>query len=127
MATDDVMRFFALWMLTHETADEGLKAAVERGAKGGSEGMTGGPDAFVDGLSAMVAEEKEKLKAELAAGSVQRPDADEQRVALDELRFEVAAVRGRVDEMVGMLETVLAKLGAPNESAAPGGPGSARG
>jgi hypothetical protein len=121
MATDDVMRFFALWMLTHETADEGLKAAVERGEKGGPEGMTGGPDAFVDGLSAMVAEEKEKLKAELAAGRVERPDVDEQKIALDELRFEVAAMRGRMDEMAGMLETVLAKLGAP------GAPASAKG
>ncbi len=65
--TDDVMRFFAAWMLTHEAADEGLKVAVERGEAGGADGMAGGPDAFVDGLAAMVAEEKEKLKRELEA------------------------------------------------------------
>jgi hypothetical protein len=119
MATDDVMRFFALWMLTHETADEGLKAAVKRGAETGPGGMTGGPDAFVDGLAAMVEDEKERLKAELAAGGVERPDADEQKVALDELRFEVSALRGRLDEMAGMLETVVART-APAASSARG-------
>jgi len=112
MPTDDVMRFFALWMLTHEAADEGLKAAVERGASATAEGMSGGPDAFVDGLAAMVAEEKERLKAELAAGAVRQPDRDEERLALDELRFEVASLRGRIDEVAGMLETVVAKLDA---------------
>jgi hypothetical protein len=108
--TDDVMRFFALWMLTHETADEGLKAAVARGEEGGPAGMEGGPDAFVDGLAAMVATEKEKMKAELAAGAVERPSEDEQKIALQELRFEVAEMRGRMDALTGTLETVLAKL-----------------
>ncbi|HEY3318304.1 MAG TPA: hypothetical protein VGK50_07780 [Coriobacteriia bacterium] len=112
MPTDDIMRFFALWMLTHETADEGLKAAVERGASVTPEGMSGGPDAFVDGLAAMVAQEKERLKAELASGAVKREDAEAQRVALEELRFEVASLRGRTDELAGMLETALAKLDA---------------
>jgi hypothetical protein len=112
MPTDDVMRFLALWMLVHETADEGMKAAVRRGEEEPAEGMTGGPDAFVDGLAAMVAEEKERLKAELAAGTVRREDADTQRVALDELGFEVAALRGRIDELAGMLETAVAKIDA---------------
>jgi hypothetical protein len=113
MATDDVMRFFALWMLTHETADEGLKAAVKRGVEGGPDGMEGGPDAFVDGLAALVEDEKERLKAELASGRLEGPNVDEQKIALDEVRYEVAELRGRIDEMSGMLETVLAKLGAP--------------
>lgn len=112
MATDDVMRFFALWMLTHETADEGLKAAVARGEGGGPAGMEGGPDAFVDGLAAMVATEKEKLKAELTAGAVERPGADEHKIALEELRFEMAEMRGRMDALTGTLETVLAKFDA---------------
>jgi hypothetical protein len=116
MATDDVMRFFALWMLTHEAADEGLKAAVQRGEDEGREGMTGGPDAFVDGLAAMVAEEKERLKAELAEGRVERPSEDEQRIALEELRFEVSEMRGRIDEFGGTLDTILAKLDAPLRS-----------
>lgn len=114
MPTDDVMRFFALWMLTHEAADEGLKAAVRRGEEVTPEGMSGGPDAFVDGLAAMVADEKERLKAELAAGTVKREDAEAQRVAIDELRFEVASLRGRIDELAGMLETAIAKLDTAN-------------
>ncbi|GAB4290334.1 MAG: hypothetical protein Kow0067_16650 [Coriobacteriia bacterium] len=112
--TDDVMRFFAAWMLTHETADEGLKAAVERGEKGGAEGMSGGPDAFVDGLAAMVAEEKERLKAELEArarGEV--PPVEEKRdPVLDEIRFEVGELRGRLDNLESMLESILARLEA---------------
>lgn len=111
--TDDVMRFFAAWMLTHEVADEGLKAAVARGDSGGPEGMGGGPDAFVDGLAAMVAEEKERLKAALEARARGEEVADETQhdPALDEVRFEVAELRGRLDNIEGMLETVLRKLG----------------
>jgi hypothetical protein len=112
MPTDDIMRFFALWMLTHETADEGLKAAVRRGQETTPEGMSGGPDAFVDGLAAMVEHEKERLKAELSAGTVRAEGPDEQKAALEELRFEVAALRGRMDELAGMLETAIAKLDA---------------
>lgn len=111
--TDDVMRFFAAWMLTHEAADEGLKAAIVRGDTGGPEGMTGGPDAFVDGLAAMVAEEKERLKRDLEARArgeeveVEKPSDP----ALAELRFEVSELRGRLDNIETMLETVLRKLG----------------
>ena len=112
--TDDVMRFFAAWMLTHEAADEGLKAAVDRGGSGGLEGMSGGPDAFVDGLAAMVAEEKEKLKAELAARARgESLDSDEHAdPALEEIRFEVSEIRGRMDNLESMLETILRKLDA---------------
>jgi hypothetical protein len=111
--TDDVMRFFAAWMLTHETADEGLKAAVLRGEEGGPEGMGGGPDAFVDGLAAMVAEEKERLKAELEARARGEEVAEEKRdPALEELRFEVAEMRGRLDSIEAMLETLVRKMSA---------------
>jgi hypothetical protein len=112
MPTDDIMRFFALWMLTHEAADEGLKAAVRRGAAETAEGMSGGADAFVDGLASMVADEKERLKAELAAGTLRQEASDATKVALEELRFEVASLRGRVDELGGMLQTAVAKLDA---------------
>jgi hypothetical protein len=111
--TDDVMRFFAAWMLTHEAADEGLKAAVDRGESGGPEGMTGGPDAFVDGLAAMVAEEKEKLKRELEARARGESVAIEKAPdpALDEIRFEVAELRGRLDNIEGLLEAIVRKMG----------------
>ena len=111
--TDDVMRFFAAWMLTHEAADEGLKAAVLRGVEGAPEGMSGGADAFVDGLAAMVAEEKEKLKRDLEARARGEEVAIEQQPdpALDELRFEVAELRGRLDNIESLLESLLRKLG----------------
>ena len=67
------MRFMASWALVHETADEGWKAAVERGSGQATGDMQSGPEAFVDGLSAMIAEEKERLKAELASGKVAAP------------------------------------------------------
>ena len=65
---EDFMRFLASWALVHETADEGWKAAVARGAAQEPGDMDSGPEAFVDGLSAIIAERKERLKAELAAG-----------------------------------------------------------
>jgi len=112
--TDDVMRFFAAWMLTHEVADEGLKAAVDPGTAAGPEGMGGGSDAFVDGLAAMVAEEKERLKAELAARARGEAPAMTTQAdpALDELKFEVAALRGRLDAIEGTLDAIARKLGA---------------
>ncbi len=111
--TDDVMRFFAAWMLTHEAADEGLKAAVLRGEQGGAEGMAGGPDAFVDGLAAMVAEEKERLKRDLEARARGEEVAIEKQPdpALEEVHFEVAELRGRLDNIESLLESLLRKLG----------------
>ncbi|KAF0206988.1 MAG: hypothetical protein Q8S43_02905 [Actinomycetota bacterium] len=112
--TDNVMSFFAAWMLTHEVADEGLKAAVLRGEDGGPEGMGGGPDAFVNGLAAMVAEEKEKLKRDLEARARGEEVAIEQQTdpAFEELRFEVGELRGRLDNIEGLLETLVRKSGS---------------
>jgi len=111
--TDDVMRFFATWLFTHEAADEEIKAAIRRGIAEGPEGMTGGPDAFVDGLAAMVEEEKEKLKLDLEARARGERASEERESdpALDEIRFEVAELRGRLDTMESLLETILRKLG----------------
>ncbi|MDY0340079.1 MAG: hypothetical protein RBS17_02535 [Coriobacteriia bacterium] len=110
--TDDVMRFFATWLFTHEAADEEMKAAIRRGISGGPEGMSGGPDAFVDGLAAMVEEEKEKLKRDLEARARGEERAIEEPPdpALDEIRFEVAELRGRLDSMESILETILRKV-----------------
>ena len=55
MADFDPMKFFALWMFTHEQADDLMVQSVERGTAVASEGMSGGPDAFTDGFMAMVA------------------------------------------------------------------------
>lgn len=107
--TDDVMRFFATWLFTHEAADEEMKAAIRRGMEGGAEGMSGGPDAFVDGLAAMVEEEKEQLKRDLEARARGEEVAIETPAdpALDEIKFEVAELRGRLDNMESLLETIL--------------------
>ncbi len=112
--TDDVMRFFAAWMLTHEAADEGLKAAVLRGDEGGADGMSGGPDAFVDGLAAMVAEEKEKLKRDLEARARGEEVSIESEPdpAFEELRFEVGELRGRLDNIESLLETLVRRADA---------------
>ena len=110
MNNDDFMRFMASWALVHETADEGWKAAVERGASQATGGMDAGPEAFVDGLSTMIAERKEQLKAELAAGVAEpggtRADVGEH---LDGLRFEVAEMRGRLESMQASLDALLAR------------------
>lgn len=105
---DTFMRFLAAWALVHETADEGLKAAVARGSEMEPGEMSGGPEAFVDGLSAMVAEEKERLKAELASGEVSRSgslaDVNEH---VDELRFEVGELRGRIESLQSSIDSLI--------------------
>lgn len=110
MAEDQFMRFLAAWALVHETADEGWKAAVARGADQQPGEMNAGPEAFVDGLSAMVAEEKERLKASLAAGEVEAPGSRADLASkLDDLLFEVSELRGRLESMQTTLDAVLAE------------------
>ena len=108
MNNDDFVRFLASWALVHETADEGWKAAVRRGGEEEPGEMGQGADAFVDGLSAMIAERKEQLKAELAAGKgdagAGEADLGEH---LDGLRFEIAELRGRLESMQASLDALL--------------------
>jgi hypothetical protein len=108
LMADDFMRFMAAWALVHETADEGWKAAVERGASVDSAEMGENPDAFVDALSAAIAEEKERLKASLAEGTSETGASKSDLLAkLDELSFEVGELRGRVES----LQTSIDALG----------------
>jgi len=106
METDEFMRFLAAWALVHETADEGWKAAVERGARQ-QPGEMADPEAFVDGLSAMIAEEKERLKAALASRDAS-PSGSRADISarLDELRFEVSELRGRLESMQASLDAI---------------------
>jgi hypothetical protein len=112
--TDDFMSFLAAWALVHETADEGWKAAVKRGASAEPGEMGAGPEAFVDGLSSIIAQRKEELKAELARAAetgeggpaVGGADVGEH---LDELRFEVAELRGRLESLQAGLDALLAR------------------
>lgn len=108
--TDSLMRFLAALALVHETADEGWKSAVARGSARQTGEMTGVPDAFVDGLTAMIAEEKERLKAELTSGALGagREAASTDVVAghLEELRFEVAELRGRIEGLQASVDAL---------------------
>ena len=107
VTNEQFMRFLAAWALVHETADEGWKAAVERGSSVTPEAMKTGPEAFVDGLSAIIAEEKDRLKNELAAGG---SDSDGRTASegdkIDELRFEVAELKGRIESMSATLDMI---------------------
>ncbi|NTU72192.1 MAG: hypothetical protein HGB10_10305 [Coriobacteriia bacterium] len=108
MNDEEFMKFLAAWALVHETADEGWKAAVERGAAQGAGDMEGGPDAFVDGLAAAVARRKEQLKADLASGSGDEPGSNlDVGQSLDDLRFEVASLRGRLESMQASVDALV--------------------
>lgn len=112
-SNESFMRLLAAWALVHETADEGWKAAVERGSAEGAGAMEGGSEAFVDGLSAMIAVEKDRLKAELAAGDVAVPGTlADVSANLEELRFEIAQMRGRLESM----QTTLDSMSRPGAS-----------
>jgi hypothetical protein len=122
--TDDLIRVLASWQLVHEMADEGLKAAIERGRESGVEGMRGGPEAYVDGLASLVDAEKERIKASIAEGdsaAVPRTD-DDAEVVLDEIRFELGELKGRMESMQTQLDAISRKLGGRG-----GGEGAAGG
>ncbi|HEY5516639.1 MAG TPA: hypothetical protein VIL15_00075 [Coriobacteriia bacterium] len=111
MADFDPMKFFALWMFTHDQADDLMVQSVARGKAVAGEGMSGGPDAFTDGFMAMVAEEKARLKDQIASGHADDV-ADPGYEKLDEVRFEVAELRGRLDQMQTTLDVIAAHLTA---------------
>jgi len=110
----DVLRFLAAWALVHESADEGWRAAVARGEGLAPGDLERGPDAFVDGLAALVDAEKERLKRELAgdaagaaasAGGPDRRDAD-LTTALEALRFDLAELRGRIESLQASVDAL---------------------
>ena len=111
MADFDPMKFFALWMFTHDQADDLMIQSVARGKAVAGEGMSGGPDAFTDGFMAMVAEEKARLKDQIASGHADDV-ADPGDEKLEEIRFEVAELRGRLDQMQTTLDVIAAHLTA---------------
>jgi len=107
VANDEFMRMLAAWALVHESADEGYKAAVERGELQAPGQMAEGPDAFVDGLAAAIAERKERLKAELAAGHTESPGSRADVVIkLDEISFELSELRGRIESMQASVDAL---------------------
>jgi hypothetical protein len=111
MAEFDPMKLFALWMFTHEQADDLMVQSVTRGSAVAGEGMSGGPDAFTDGFMAMVAAEKERLKERIASGGADSAADDPSKERFDEVRFEVAELRGRLDQMQRTLDAIAAHVG----------------
>lgn len=109
MADLDPMKFFALWMFTHDQADDLMVQSIERGRAVAGEGMSGGADAFTDGFMAMVAEEKVRLKMQLASGHAEEA-ASPRDERLEEIGFEVAELRGRLDQMQTTLDAIAAHL-----------------
>lgn len=106
----DFVRFLAAWALVHETADEGWKAAVRRGADQAPGELERGPEAFVDGLAALVAEEKERLKRELSeATSSPSATGGELGAKLDALAFELAELRGRIESLQASVDAIAAR------------------
>ena len=118
---EEFMRFLASWALVHESADEGWKSAVARGEAQAPGDMSSGPEAFVDGLSAIIAQRKEALKAELAVDAAGEP-SERASVAdrLDELRFEVSELRGRFESMQATLDAILERTRAASPGTASG-------
>lgn len=106
----DFVRILAAWALVHETADEGWKAAVQRGVAQTPGELEQGPEAFVDGLAALVAAEKERLKRELAAGGTPPGGSGgELGAKLDALAFELAELRGRIESLQASVDAIAAR------------------
>ncbi|MDR1412484.1 MAG: hypothetical protein LBJ07_00965 [Actinomycetes bacterium] len=112
LTNTDVMKFLTAWELLHETADEGLKAAIARGEQTTQGQMASDRGAFVDGLAAMIDAKKEVLKDELTNGTdASLTEEDSPAIqAVTELRFEVAELRGRLESMGAALDAIAAKL-----------------
>ena len=109
----DLVRMLAAWALVHESADEGWKAAVTRGRKLEPGALEEGPEAFVDGLAALVAEEKERLKQEIAnVGAEDQQDITrpaELGRKLDAVAFELAELRGRLESLQASVDAIAAR------------------
>lgn len=107
----DLVRILAAWALVHESADEGWKAAVSRGRELEPGELEQGSAAFVDGLAALVAEEKEKLKLELAGddGASRSASPVELGKKLDAITFELAELRGRLESLQASVDAIAAR------------------
>lgn len=113
----DLVRMLAAWAFVHESADEGWKAAVARGRKLEPGELEEGPEAFVDGLAALVAEEKERLKQEIVNAGVNAGAEHEQGVTrpaelgrkLDAVAFELAELRGRLESLQASVDAIAAR------------------
>ena len=108
----DVMKFLAVWEMVHEMADEGMKASIARGETTSKGDMATDKSAFVDGLAAVIDKKKDAIKAELIEGPDAELEKDESATAraVEEMRYEVAELRGRMESMSATLDAIAAKL-----------------
>ncbi|MEE4637681.1 MAG: hypothetical protein V2J42_02950 [Wenzhouxiangella sp.] len=106
------VELLAAWALFHESADEGWKAAVARGREQAPGAMNEGPDAFVEGLAALVDEEKERLKHRLAVSEAAPESGSNAALAerVEQLGFEIAALRGRMESLQASLDGIAERL-----------------
>ena len=113
VVNQDFIKLLAAWALFHESADEGWKAAVALGQKQQPGSMSEGPDAFVHGLAALVDEEKEKLKAQLAVegGKSDKPPSADLAERVDALAFEIRELRGCLESLKASVDGLAAKRG----------------
>lgn len=115
----DIIDLLAVWELVHESADEGLKAAIARGALQDAGDAEESPGAFVDGLSAMVDVRKDEIKRSLAGRMPEgvadaAADGGASADVLEELRFEVALLRGAIESLTAQVDALArAQGGAP--------------
>jgi phage shock protein A len=108
--SSDFVRLLAAWALVHESADEGWKSAVRRGRELAPGELERGPEAFVDGLAALVAEEKERLKASLSGDDAGASAAHVDLAGtLEALRFELAELRGRIESLQASVDAIAAR------------------
>ncbi len=100
------VELLAAWALIHESADEAWKTAVARGREQTPGAMRDGPDAFVEGLAALVNEEKERLRKRLAEGDDPASSASSVDLGerLDQLGFEIAELRGRLESLQASID-----------------------
>lgn len=96
--------------LLHELADDAWRAAVERGRAAGPQEAEAGPDAFLNGLAALVADERDRLRQEWAEGGEPEPEPEAVARELAELRFEVAEMRGRLEAVERLLDGLRAGI-----------------
>ena len=99
---DDFLRPLAMWALAHEMADDAWKGAVARGSEDGADAM--------DALAALVSAEKDRLREALESGGPSGWPHGAPPEALEELRFEVGEVRGRLEAIETALDSISRRL-----------------
>ena len=105
---EDFLRLLAMWALVHELADDAWKAAVSRGLE--ADDAEGATDPL-DSLAALVAREKDRLRDALESGDLSEAVSGD-TTSLEELRFEVGEVRGRLEVIETQLDAIARHLSA---------------